>query len=204
MLEDIKDYCDKRTPERMLELFSAKEKDIEKEIARLNEIQSVMRLYSNLVKETKEDDIHNIVIKELPEKEIFVGPLLDTITAKNYNDANIEFYKFSLQHGLDLIYPFGVIVSKDTLLKNDYSNILQCFFSVPYKGNDIRPAGHYLIGHMFGAYGQSAPLFEKLLNYIKENNLIICGNAYEEYPLNEMTTVNDEEFLIRVMIRIKY
>ena len=202
-IEDIKKFCDKRTPEKMLALFSEQEKEIDAQIIKLKKIKGAMRLFSNLVKETSEDDIRNIVIKELPEQEIFVGSLLDPITAQSYEDANLEFYKDSSRKNLDLIYPFGIIVSKDNLLKDDYSRIMRCFFSVPYKGNDVRPAGRYVIGHMFEAYGKSSLLFKKLLDYIKKHDLTICGNAYEEYPLNEVTTVNDEEYLIRIAIQIK-
>jgi len=202
-IEDIKQYADKRTPEKMIQLFSEKEKDIEKEIAKLRKIQGAMQLYVELVQEAIEDDIEDIVIKELPEKEIFTGPLLDTETARNYNKAGFDFYNFISKQNMGLHYPFGLIVSKGSLLQNDYTNIMQCYFSVPNQGNGIRPAGRYVIGYMYGSYEQASPLYSKLLRYIKANNLVICGNAYEEYPFNEITTENDKEYLIRIMIEIK-
>ncbi len=202
-IKDIKQYAEQRTPLKMLQLFSEKEKDIEKEIKALREIQGVMKLYANLVKETIEDDIENIVIKKMPQKEILAGSLLNEETARDYSKASFDFYNSNLEQGRSLNYPFGIIVSKNSLLQNDFRCIMQCYFSVPDFGNSIRPSGRYVIGYMYGNYGQSYQLYEKLLKYIKKNNLKICGDAYEEYPFNEITTENENEYLIRLMIQIE-
>lgn len=199
-IKEIKNYHNKRTPEKMLRLFDKKERDIKKEISRLKEIQGTMQLYSNLVRTLDEYDAEHVEIKKLPETKIFVGPFVKP--PKSYEEASTDFLEFSANAGMDLSYPFGVIVSQHSLLQNDYS-VQRCYFLVPRQGNAVRPGGTYLVGHLFGGYGEAAPLYKRLVAYAAEHNLVICGDAYEEYPLNEMTSENDNEYLIRVMIPIQ-
>lgn len=162
-----------------------------------------MQLYVDLAKETTPYDIENIVIKEMPERNIYIGPTLDDEVGANYAEASLSFYDFATNQNQNLNCPFGILISKECLLKND-GNYITCYFlMVPNAGNSIRPAGRYVIGHMHGSYGEASPLYEKLLKYIQEHHLIICGNAYEEYPFNEMTHEEEGEYLIRVMVQIK-
>lgn len=200
-IEEIKQYAHNRTPAKMIELFSKKEEDIEKEIAKLREIQGVMQLYVDLVKETEDYDIDEIVIREIPERNIFMGPILNCETEKNYVEASYDFYEEAARNHKDLNYPFGIIISKDRLLKDEYKKITCCYFLLPSQGNALQPAGRYVVGHMRSQFGEPFPLYVKLLTYIKENHLRICGNAYEEYPFNEMT--HENEYLTRIMIQIE-
>ncbi|MGL4345287.1 MAG: hypothetical protein ACRCTE_08825, partial [Cellulosilyticaceae bacterium] len=52
------------------------------------------------------------------------------------------------------------------------------------------------------AYGESDHLYEKLFAFIKENDLRICGNAYEEYPLNELSTINPNDYCVKIEIHV--
>ncbi|MDT2738733.1 MerR family transcriptional regulator [Enterococcus canintestini] len=203
-IEEIKNYYDERSPKKLLELFSCKEKAIDKEITKLLEVKEVMKLYSNLVEETNSENFNEISIQILPKKKLFAGLILNEQDNGNYEKANLEFYKYCNHKGLDLMYPFGMMVSKENILKGNFSNILRCFFAVPNNENLIRPEGRYVIGYTFGNYGNSFELYERLMNYITKNELVVCGDSYEEYPYNEITTKNEEEFLIKVMIPVKH
>jgi hypothetical protein len=41
------------------------------------------------------------------------------------------------------------------------------------------------------------------MDYIGKNGFEICGDAYEEYPLNELCVSDDENYMIRVMIAVR-
>ena len=42
-----------------------------------------------------------------------------------------------------------------------------------------------------------------MLDYIYSNGFEICGPTYEEYPLNEISVVEDKDYLMRVMITVR-
>ena len=46
-------------------------------------------------------------------------------------------------------------------------------------------------------------LYKHLIDFIEKNGLEICGDAYEEYPLNEICVIEDKDYLMRVMITVR-
>jgi len=56
---------------------------------------------------------------------------------------------------------------------------------------------------MRGGYTPNGKLYTKLIDYINNNGYEICGDAYEEYPLNEICAIDAKDYLIRVMITIR-
>lgn len=69
--------------------------------------------------------------------------------------------------------------------------------------NSYKPEGKYVVLYGRCAYGESDSLYEKLFAFIKENNLRICGHAYEEYPLNELSTKNEKEYCVKIEIMVE-
>jgi effector-binding domain-containing protein len=67
---------------------------------------------------------------------------------------------------------------------------------------DRKPAGLYVTGYTRGYYGQSDALYKRIMAYIKENGLEICGPAYEMYPLNEISIPDPRSYLMRVSIEV--
>jgi len=46
-------------------------------------------------------------------------------------------------------------------------------------------------------------LYERLIEYADAKDFEICGPVYEEYPLNEICVLENEKYLIRVMIIVR-
>ncbi len=69
-------------------------------------------------------------------------------------------------------------------------------------GEDERPAGLYAVGYTRGGYGQSNGLYQRMADYIKAQGFTICGDSYEEYPLNELSVKDDTNYLIRVLTTV--
>jgi hypothetical protein len=76
------------------------------------------------------------------------------------------------------------------------------YFYTP-DGHETRPAGFYAIGYARGGYGQNDELYVRLRDFISNKGFEVCGDAYEEYPLNEISVVDDTNYLMRVMITVR-
>ncbi len=61
----------------------------------------------------------------------------------------------------------------------------------------------FAVGHMRTGYGQATKLYNRMLEYIMQNGFEVCGDAYEEYPINELCTANDSDYLLRLMITVR-
>lgn len=103
---------------------------------------------------------------------------------------------------LDLNYPVWGIFSEKRILQNDWKYPERYDFYNP-EGYDEIPSDLHAVGYSRGGYGQTDELYKRLLNYIDENDFEICGNTYEEYPLNELNISDNNNYLIRVMITVR-
>lgn len=200
-IEEIKEYAINRTPQRMLELFAMQEKRIQLEIDTLRKIKNMMKLQSDITKESMNIDTSEISIVEKQAEPIYLGQMIEK--DKSEDEATIEFYEIALTHGYETGYPFGAVIDQATLLSKNISEAKQFYIKLPSSRKDFKPAGRYLIGYTKGGYGESEELYRRLLKYIDEHNLKICGDSYEEYPLNEISTINTDEYLIKLEIRIE-
>ena len=203
-LEEIKGLKDRRTPELTDEVL---EKQIEKIDGRIEDWIRARKLLFTLrktIRSVKNIDESEITIQFLPAEAIILGDLNDYSRGRSFYDALHSFYKDIGEKypGLDLNYYVWGTISQDRIKRGDWVGADRFYFYNP-EGNDRRPAALYAIGYMRGGYDQGGALYERLSEYIDKNGFEICGNAYEEYPLNEVCITEASNYLIRVLITVR-
>lgn len=206
-LREIRQYAEKRTPEKMLTLFNEQEIRIEKEIIRLSRMKDMMGLYKDMTEDAIHRDIAEIVVRRQEKEPLFLG---ETAKLEQTNEqASIEFYEYAAKQGMELGYPMGCIVKKQSICADNpmeelQNPVCQYYFKVKQGCNAYKPEGLYVTGYGLCAYGESDSVYEKLFEYIKEKRLHICGDAYEEYPMNEMSVKDDSKYCVKVEIMVEY
>lgn len=200
-LDEIRKYADGRTPERMISLFETQEKRILSEIEKLNRMREIMKLYIDLAHDVPAGGIDEIIVREQKQEPLFRGADIDP--HQSDDQSTIEFYEYALKHSTELGYPFGVAVDVKNLSRDIPEKALWFYFKVQQKENEFKPAGRYAVAYGYCAYGHSDLIYSRLLHYIKEHELTVCGNAYEEYPLNEISIQNDQDYLVKVEIMVE-
>lgn len=199
-LDEIKRYAEGRTPQRMIALFELQEERIKDELKKLNHMREIMRLYTDMAEEALTNETNAIKIIEQEKEPIFVSPISkDGLT---YDEETIAFYDYATEHNVPLNYPFGAIISKDSLNKKETEAVHRYFFKCKHGKNAYKPSGRYVVAYGNCGYGKAREVYSRLLEYINENGLAICGDAYEEYLLNEMSTQNEDEYLVRIEIMV--
>jgi len=133
-----------------------------------------------------------------------LGDLNDYSRGRNNYDALADFYDVISRRfpDLDLNYPVWAVFSEEQIRRGDWVWPDRYYFYNP-EGRDKRPAAFYDIGYMRGGYGQGDELYKRMLDFIDRNGFEICGDAYEEYPLNEVCVSDDTNYLMRVMITVR-
>ena len=199
-IEEIKNYVDRRTPQGMFSLFKSQEKHILQEIKKLNRTLEIMQLYVNAANDALKYDENSIIIKYKNKEPIFSGP----VSSNNADDDYIvSFYNFAAKNGFDVGYPLGAIVSKENLESDEPLFASQYYFKVENHHNSYKPEGKYATLYGKCAYGESDELYEKLIKFIKNNKLRICGQAYEEYPLNELSIKDEQQYCVKLEIMVE-
>ncbi|MCL1982517.1 MAG: MerR family transcriptional regulator [Clostridiales bacterium] len=203
-LDEIKNLKDQRTPERADELFL---RQIERIDATINEWVRARKLLFTLQK-----SIHSalgvnekeIAVQLLPAEAIILGGLNDYSHGRDDMDALLSFYIDTNEKypDLNLNYPVWATFSEERVKSGNLVWPDRYYYYNP-EGHDQRPAALYAVGYQRGFYGQSGDLYRRMFDYIDKNDFEICGNAYEEYPLNEVSVSDDTNYLMRVMITVR-
>jgi DNA-binding transcriptional MerR regulator len=203
-LEEIKDLKDHRTPEFTVKLFARQIEKIDEKIEEWICARKLLLTLSKTINDVSNIDENTITIQFFPAEAIVLGGLNDYSRGKNAYDALLSFY-----HGisekypdLDLNYPVWGIYSGDRIRRGDWVWPDRYYFYNP-EGHDRKPAALYAIGYTRGGYGECSELYRRLIEYIDKNGFEICGDVYEEYPLNEICVLEEKDYLIRVMITVK-
>jgi DNA-binding transcriptional MerR regulator/effector-binding domain-containing protein len=203
-LSEIKTQKDRRTPERMEELFTQLLDKINKKIDEWVRAQKLLFTLRKSILSASNVNEDAITIQFLPAEAIVLGNLNDYSRGRNDYNALVSFYNNISEKwpNLDLNYPVWAIFSEERIKHGDWVWPERYYFYNP-EGRYKRPAALYAIGYTRGGYGQSDELYHRMLDFIDKNGFEICGDTYEEYPLNEVCVSNDSNYLMRVMITVR-
>jgi DNA-binding transcriptional MerR regulator len=203
-LKDIIKITKRRTPEIVLDLFSEQINNINKTITEHLEARKLLLTLQTTIENSiavNEDKVELVWEKA---SSIFIGP-------QNHYDGNntdwdtlLDFYTYceeKYKH-INLNYSAWAYFSEERIKKGDWKYPDRYYFNSP-DGDDKKPEGWYVVGYGRGGYGQTSEIYKKIIAYINENNLEICGPSYEEYPLNEISIDKPENYLIRISLTVR-
>ena len=203
-LEDIRGLRDRRTPELANMVFEKQIEEIDKKIEEWVRARKLLLTLRKAVNSASDVDENSITVKFLPAEAIILGDLNDYSRDRTDYQTLLSFYRDISQKypDLDMNYPVWATYSKERLKEKDWNHPDRYYFYHP-EGHDRRPAALYVIGYIRGGYTPNGELYTRLVDYIDANGYEICGDAYEEYPINEICAIDDSDYLIRVMITVR-
>ena len=203
-LEEIKKLKDRRTPELTNEVLGYQIEKIDKTIREWIRARKLLLTLRKTINSVKSINESKITIQFLPAEAIIMGDLNDYSQGKTFYDTLLSFYRTVSEKypDLDLNYYVWGNISEERIKRGDWAGADRFYFYNP-EGHDRRPAALYAIGYMRGGYDQGDALYRRLVDYIDRNGFEICGDAYEEYPLNEVCITEPNNYLMRVMITVR-
>lgn len=199
-LEEIKRYADERTPEKMLVLFREQQVQIEMEMNRLSEMQSLMSLRGKAAEDALLHPDGALLLEEREEEPIFLcPPPADGITEM---EASLQAFRFAADHGINISHPYGSIRQEETLEADTSFASAQLYFKVCKNQNAWKEKGTYAVYHCCPGSQPRQQMYQPLLSFIAEKGLSIEGSFYEEYPLDELSIHRWEEYRMRVEVKV--
>jgi len=203
-LAEITKLKDSRTPAEVSASLTQQIAQIDGKITEWVQARKLLNTLQKIIATTLPLDEALLTIQFQAAEAIVLGELNDYSRGRNAYDALLSFYRYCQEKypDLDLNYPVWGMFSAERIQTGDWTYPDRFYFYNP-DGLDRKPAALYATGYDRGGYGQSAVLYQRLLDYIAANNFEICGPAYEEYPLNEICVADDQNYLIRVQIMVR-
>jgi DNA-binding transcriptional MerR regulator len=203
-LSEIKDLKDCRTPQKVEEVLTEQIAQVDEKIKSWNNARKLLLTLIQIMQSVKNVNEQAVTVQFYPTEAIMLGGLNDYSQGKDDYRALFNFYRDMERKypDLDMNYPVWGLFSQERIRQGDWVWPDRFYFYNP-DGYDRRPAGLYAVGYMRGGYGQSTALYRRIIEHINMNGLEICGDTYEEYPLNELSVSDDNDYLMRVMIAVR-
>ena len=191
-LKEIKELAKNRTPEKMIKLLSKNMDKVADEMRFLQEVLSVIGIYTDLLYEGMSATETDITVSVMPEKQIIMGDENDF----NETTGFIRFSNETHDPKLNMSYPVGGYWPSMEAFLNEPSRPLR-FFSLDPKGHEKRTEGLYLIGYTRGYYGQTNDLPERMAAFVKKNDLIFSGPVYNTYLFDDISIIDPDQYLLQ-------
>lgn len=204
-MQQIKDYLDYQSVENTLYLLH-KEKDlVSEQLSSLQTKQRIIQERINVLTTAMQITTGEFLIKSFPERPCLH---LDTRITRD-EEMDFAIKKLHKKHeskirdfGNQL---FGASLSVEDLYKGEKDIFNSVFFILDYDDPEydfVLPAGEYLSLYYRGDYRQSSDRIFDVLNYAKEKGYQLLGDPFEIYEIDNRDTINNEEFLTEIQVRI--
>ena len=205
-ISEIKEYLKQPNSNHLIEITNNKIEELDRKL------HYFMSLKKHLNKEKKLLDLsfkvkdQDIVLKELPREFLFCTPI-----SHNNNDIkNIEIVMKHLRSVWDLTsfkVGCGSYISLDKVLDNNFYEYDGLFSIVDSdicnKNISVREKGFYLCGYNIGSWEKIPHLYQKMVQYAKDKNLVLVGNAYE-IGLNNFSNLSSNQYITEIIIKCQY
>jgi DNA-binding transcriptional MerR regulator len=200
-LKKIEEIMEFRNPEKMVEVLTHHEVELNNELRALQESFALIHMLRTLMQNDIPQDVSEISIRFLDECRISLGPLNDFRPGEDYHRVYSNYYRCARNQRVNLSYPIG-----------GYFDTLEEFFKTPSQpkryfsldpnGLDLWPAGRHVVGYTRGNYGEMNDLPERLKDYLETHHISKAGPVYQVYPLNEMCLKDPRDYLQRIALRL--
>lgn len=179
--------------------------ELDEEIKRLTNLRNSITKRVSLIKSSLNVPIDEIQIKNVKEQYLRLEPIeVPEGHDTNYLTWHDIFCEDNKHHLNESSY--GQVILKKNLkgntFKPDFISI-EAIDDETKRNAFVKPYGKYVIGRKNGKVLHSATLYEKLMKYIKDNNLEIIGNAYEFFIIDGSFASDTNNRVLEIQIQIK-
>lgn len=206
-LECIRNYLAERSPEKLMTLFHEQEHSLEQQIQKPERIKSMVQSRLQHTEKGISIGSEKIWTEYCPKENLFLGPdLPDNFQLSDGWDCIPPFYKACIEHGIQIGFTVGSLVEYDISKAALSDKPIKYYCRLPqnqYPDYYTKPAGHYILGTQFTDYGHTDSLYRKIFRYIDEHGLKLCGNAYEEFLIDEIAEKNPDQYMLQIAIQIE-
>lgn len=203
-IKDLKEHFKSPSQDALQALAIEQLEKVKAEMKKLNDIQFFLSRVIEIINELNSVNIGELIIKELPEE-----PIIYSSTKKLDWNASIEELSktcgdFIKTLGIKATAANGLILNKNNLFSKDYHQYDYLFCLIDGPNAVKKPAGLHAILYYQGTYDNIESAYSFLVKELAVRNLVMDENIYEEYLLHSLASKNEEEYITKISVKVKY
>lgn len=203
-IEELQSYMSNPNKDDFRKISKEKISEIDKTITRLKKIKSILKEKSNMLDLCDEIYDGKIEIVNLNEEYLLMTELSlnfeNTSSLLNNSKEIINHLKSSCEFN-NYKKNCGSYISIEKIKAKKFEEYDGVFTKVDKNKSILftKPNGKYLRGFSIGTWDKIPFLYEKMLEFANENNLILSGYAFE-CGLNEFAISKEDDYVTQVEI----
>lgn len=206
-LSEIKNFIDNRSPELLVETLSKQKTLIKERIDKLLNTSKLIDSVIDVTKNSKNIDFNKIYLDFEEEEYFILSEKITTFTDNNFFEVISKFINYCATKNLTNNFNLGAIVSKENLLKGNFTKPDYLFVKSNSKIKSpfsfTKPRGKYLTAYHIGNYDTTATTYARLFKFMEENNLKPLENSYELELLNFLSYSNSKNYVTKISILVE-
>ena len=207
-LDKIKYHLNNANSEEVINSLEEQNYIINKKISELELIKHKINSKIIQIKDSQRKDIIG-VIREVNFKERQAVHLRHSM--KTDEDIELSLRKLTNMSGNKIFLTYGMVgvsISREDLMKRVYNEYKSIFVMIEEKKYDKRlikifPKGTYICIRFNGTHKDSSLYYEKLMNYINNNQYEILGESLEIELTDPSLLLSDKEVVMELQILVK-
>ena len=201
-IEEIAGYYEAPSADKFLTIADIKEAELNLEIQKLNRIKKILKAKKKQLLFCENLQDQEVRIEEYKTERLSVLPynFLDNDISQIFTYLSDKWSIEQIRMGVGSFISLDKVINK-TFEQYDgiYTHTLE---KASVANTFIRPKGKYLCGYQKGTWDKAPAMYEKMITFARQNNIMLTGYAYE-IGLNEFAISTPEEYITKFMIRIE-
>lgn len=203
-LEDIRKFMENRTIESFDCILREKIAELTETIGHLRSVQKVLIHHRQDMETLRSLDVSSITLVEKQSR--YLAAVHAAANAPFDQAAELviaEAKKYQLRRLHDASY--GAMLPVESIYQGRFSEYTALYIEMPCptskKGLYLQPAGTYLRAFCKGSWDRLPDQYRKILDYAKQQGLILHGCAYET-GINELVIDSMEDYITQIEILV--
>ena len=225
-IAEIREQIDSRSPEELVELLESKRKDIDRKIERLRWAKEYIGRKTLTTREgiglrNAEGDLRTgeVFLQKLPDELMITTNYSGTGDERTVNEAVGDHFRYLRSLGMNSCYPDGATIPRASVVKGEegiryrydkyYTILTESEAESLKKSGDLSKmavedgGGKFIAVYDDRGYSGVGECILKLLDYADEHGMELGKDFYEDVIWDDLSGRNNENYLIKISIRVK-
>ena len=206
-LLDIKAYLDRRDPERLTALLDQQEAEVERELAQLRRIQTMIRTKRKLLEQGRRAVCGQVFFEDCPPALLILSEPIHSADPAVAAPILYEHLARCHREGWNEGYPFGAMIFGESLAAGRFDEYACYFTQVEHQAAGVplfeKPAGRYAAICLQGDYHRAREAYRRLLDEISARGLRPVGCSYKEGLWDEIAQRDPAQYRTKISVAVE-
>ncbi|SFE24966.1 DNA-binding transcriptional regulator, MerR family [Paenibacillus algorifonticola] len=205
-LKEIKEYLNKRSPQKLIVLLEKEEALLDAKIKKLNKMKKIISEKKRITKASIEIIPTQMGYEEKHEEFLVLTEADPYTNDESIYDSMIKHEKYLNIYSIDASHTIGWMRDTKRVLANEAFHYDYLYTRVSKESNFSnfkRDKGRYLIAYHTNGYSTISETYNRMLKFANDEGLNLHGFFYEDVLLDDLSVKGYEEYIIKISVRFE-